>query len=164
MRWTLARWELPIVFACMTAGCGGGYMPAPSAPSLEPTMLAGLWAGAVGVSSEDGRSLGLVWNAERQGEGRLAGIATLSTLPSASVRISFPGTMTSVRSGDRFLLTYSSNPSSANASGCTASATGTAHLDNFTLVGDLDVKYESCDGLDLQPPASTHLELLMKLN
>jgi len=72
--------------------------------------------------------------------------------------------MTSVRDGDQFLLTYASSPSALNGSTCTASASGSARLDQFTLVGDLDVRYQACDGLGLLPPASTHLQLLMKLN
>ena len=149
---------------------------APSTPAPQPATLAGLWSGAVGLSAEDGRSLGLTWSAERQGDGHLSGAATLSTLPSASVQVAFVGTMSSVRSGEQFLLTYRSDSVSPSGSGCTASATatapsgctasatGTAHLEDFTLVGDLDVKFQSCDAFGLQPPASTRLQLLMKLD
>jgi len=159
------RRAVGILLAIATAGCGAGTMaPPPSAPSPQPTTLAGVWLGAVGSSSDDGRSLGVAWTAERKGEGRLEGTAMLSTLPSAPVHITFVGTLTSVRDGDRFLLTYSSEPASGNGSGCTASATGTARLEQFSLVGDLDVSYRSCDAIGLQPPASTHLELLMQLN
>jgi hypothetical protein len=165
MRSTLTRWPLAIGFGLMMAGCGGGQAPGtPSGPSTQPTIVAGVWTGAVGLSADDGRSLGLVWNAEPQGDGRLIGTATLSTLPSSPAQMSFAGMMTSVRSGNSFLLTYSSGSSSANAPRCSASATGTAHLENFTLVGDLEVTYQSCDDLPLQPPASTHLELLRKLD
>jgi hypothetical protein len=164
MRTNGIRWA-GVVLAMATAACGGDRMPAaPSAPTPQPRTLAGVWAGAVGLSSEDGRSLGLIWSAERNGEGRLSGTATLSTLPSASVQITFVGTMTSVRSGDQFVLTYTSDPRSVNGAPCTASAAGSAHLEEFTLVGDLDVRYQSCDGVGLQPPASTHLQLLMKLD
>ena len=162
---SVVRLPSAIVFGVMIAGCGGAQVPVtPSEPSPQPTTLAGVWSGAVGLSADDGRSLGVVWNAERQGGGQLAGRATLSTLPSSSIQISFAGTMTSVRSGDSFLLTYSSDSAPATASRCSVSATGTAHLENFALVGDLDVAYQSCDGLPLRPPASTHLELLRKLD
>lgn len=157
------RWGTGIVLAIAIAGCGGGGTT-PSAPSPEPRTMAGTWAGAVGVSADDGQSLGVIWSAERQGDGRLSGTATLSTLPSAPVAITFVGTMTSVRTGDQFMLTFTRDPGTGNGSNCTASATGSVHLEDFTLVGDLDVRYQSCDGLGLQPPASTHLELLMKLD
>lgn len=156
---------LPILVALVTGACGGrNTPPGPSAPSPQPATLAGVWAGAVGTSAEDGRSLGLVWDAERQGDGRLSGNATLSTLSSSSVRLSFPGTMTSVRSGAQFVLTFRSESTSPNDSPCAVFASGRAHLENFSLIGDLDVTYRSCDDLHLQPPASTHLELLKRLN
>jgi hypothetical protein len=136
---------------------------APSTPP-QPAILAGLWAGAVGLSADDGRSLGVIWKAETQSDGHLSGAATLSTLPSAPAQMAFVGTMSSVLSGQQFLLTYRSDSVPTVGAGCTVSATGTAHLEDFTLVGDLDVKFQSCDALGLQRPASTRLQLLMKLD
>lgn len=162
MRSRGGRWVAAILWTIVMAACGGSTTP--SAPTPQQRNLAGLWAGAVGLSAEDGRSLGLLWNAERMGDGQLAGTATLSTLPSAPAQITFVGTMTSVRKGDVFMLAYAPDPGSPAGSGCVASATGTAHLEDFTLVGDLAVTYQSCDALGLQPPASSHLQLLMKLN
>jgi hypothetical protein len=159
-------WAVGISMVVATAACSGSSMaPAPApAPTPSPTTLAGIWTGAVGESSEDGRSLGLVWSAERDGGG-LSGPATLSTLPSAPVPLTFVGTLTGTRDRDELLLTYASEAASgADGSSCAVSATGNAHVEGFTLVGNLAVVYRSCDRLGLQPPASTKLQLLKKLN
>jgi hypothetical protein len=162
MRTHVNRYTVLVALAIAAAGCGS-VTPAPTAPTPEPQTMAGLWTGAVGVSGDDGRSLGVIWTAERLGEGRLSGTATLSTLPQAPAAITFVGTMTSVRSGDQYALTFTDANASSD-SACTVSATGAAHLDDFTLVGDLDVRYHACDRLGLLPPATTHLQLLKKLN
>ena len=156
------RWVSGVALV-IVAGCGGGT-PAPMAPTPQPDTLAGVWAGAVGLSAEDGRSLGLIWNAQREGGGQLSGTATLSTSPAAPVQVTFIGTLASAREGDRFLLTFTPQSDAAHASACTASATGLAHLEGFTLVGDLQVTYAACEPLGLQPPASTRLQLLRQLN
>jgi hypothetical protein len=138
-------------------------MPPAGPTPPTPASLAGFWAGTVGVSADDGRSLGLIWSAGTNGDG-LSGTATLSTLPSAPAAITFVGTLTGTRDGDRLLLTYTSQPGRVRDSACMVSGKGTAYLEEYTLVGDLEVSYESCDGLGLQPPASTKLTLLRKLN
>src|SRR3954454_7471225 len=156
-------WAMGMSMVVAMAACSGSSMAPAPAPAPTPT-LAGIWTGAVGESSEDGRSLGLVWNAEREGEG-LSGPATLSTLPSAPVPLTFVGTLTGTRDRDQLLLTYASEAVTvADGSFCAASATGNAHVEGFTLVGNLAVVYRSCDRLGLQPPASTKLQLLKKLN
>jgi hypothetical protein len=139
-------------------------MRAPSAPTPQPDTLAGLWAGAIGLSAEDGRSLGLTWNAQREGGGQLSGTATLSTSPSAPAQVTFVGTLASAREGDRFVLTFTPQTDAAQSSGCSASGSGLARLDGNMLVGDLQVTYAACDALGLQPPASTRLQLLPQLN
>jgi hypothetical protein len=160
-------WAIGISMVVAMAACGGSSMaptPAPVPTLPSPTTLAGIWSGAVGVSSEDGRSLGLVWTAERKGEA-LSGPATLSTLPSAPVPLTFVGTLTGTRDRDQLLLTYASEPITvADGSSCAVSATGNAHVEGFALVGTLAVVYTSCDRLGLQPPASMKLQLLKKLN
>src|SRR3954467_12079384 len=144
-------WAMGMSMVVAMAACSGSSMAPAPAPAPTPT-LAGIWTGAVGESSEDGRSLGLVWNAEREGEG-LSGQATLSTLPSAPVPLTFAGTLTGTRDRDELLLTYASEAvTGADGSSCAASATGNAHVEDFTLVGNLAVVYRSCDRLRPQPP------------
>jgi hypothetical protein len=160
-------WVMGMSIVVATAACGSNSMaPAPApAPALpSPTALAGIWTGAVGVSADDGRSLGLVWSAEANGEA-LSGPATLSTLPSAPVPLMFVGTLTGAPDREQLLLTYASEAVTlVDGSSCTVSATGNAHLEGFTLVGNLAVVYRSCDRLGVQPPASMKLQLLKKLN
>src|SRR3954468_160288 len=167
MRGDVLGWAMGMSMVVAMAACGGSSMaPAPApVPALpSPTTLAGIWTGAVGESSEDGRSLGLVWSAEREGEG-LSGPAMLSTLPSAPVPLTFVGTLTGTRDRDQLLLTYASEAVTVgDGSSCAVAATGNAHVEGFTLVGNLAVVYRSCDRLALQPPASTKLQLLKKLN
>src|SRR3954464_8686201 len=142
-------WAMGMSMVVAMAACSGSSMaPAPApAPTPSPTTLAGIWTGAVGESSEDGRSLGLVWNAERNGEG-LSGQATLSTLPSAPVPLTYVGTLPGTRDRDDMLLSSASEAvAGADGSSCAASATGNAHLEGFTLVGNLAVVYRSCDRL-----------------
>jgi hypothetical protein len=151
------------VVAGLTA-CGGNSIaptPTPTPNPPGPTTLAGTWSGAVGVSPDDGRSLGVIWDAGRIGQG-LSGKSTISTAASAPVRVTFDGTLTANRDGDQFMLTYVSDAVSVGGSSCAMSATGTARVDGFTLVGNLAVSYTSCDALGLQPPASTYLQLLKK--
>jgi hypothetical protein len=156
-------WFLGIAMAMAMAGCGSpGTAPMrPDGPI--PTVPAGFWVGTVGVSADDGRSLGLLWSASDAADG-LSGTATLSTLPSASAQVTFIGTLNGIGDPNRLLLTYSASPATFKGSTCAVSGKGNAHLEDYTLVGDLEITYVGCEGLDLQPPASTQLMLLRRLN
>jgi hypothetical protein len=64
----------------------------------------------------------------------------------------------------RLLLNFSALPATFDGSSCAVSGKGNAHLEDYSLVGDLDISYVGCERLGLQPPASTKLMLLRKLD
>jgi hypothetical protein len=156
---------LGIAMTMAIAGCGSGRGPDPVRPDAPlPTVPAGFWAGTIGVSADDGRSLGLHWSASDAADG-LSGTATLSTLPSASAQVTFVGTLNAIGDPKRLLLTYTAPPATFDGgSTCAVSGKGNAHLEGYSLVGDLEITYTGCERLGLQPPASTKLMLLRRLN
>jgi hypothetical protein len=100
----------------------------------------------------------VTWVASGDGN-RLSGPATLSTSPSVT-NLQFAGTLSGSADGAQLSLTFAgSSANTAEAAECRASAHGAATPGSAMMEGTLDVTFVSCDGLDLQPPASNRLTL-----
>jgi hypothetical protein len=150
--WT--RGSTSTVLALMLASCGGTAI----SPSEDFPNLSGPWSGVIGAGSGGGRALRVTWSATQNGASNASGPATLQTSP-AVTDITFSGTLTGSITDHRLSLAYAAPSGVPGSPNCSVAATGSATLVNNTITGNLDVAFASCDGLDLQPPASNQLTL-----
>jgi|KBSSwiStaDraftv2_1062776.scaffolds.fasta_scaffold94993_2 hypothetical protein len=118
-------------------------------------ILAGTWSGTLGAGSGGGRALRVTWTIAQNGL-QLSGPVTVSTSP-AVTPITFDGTITgSLSRTSQLTLSLAARDA---ASGCAVNGSGAAAGSVLTIDGTLDVTFTSCDGLEVQPPASDHLTL-----
>jgi hypothetical protein len=149
-----------LLLAVTMAACGqGSTAPSPSPPA-NPANVAGLWTGTIGVTSQEGRPLGVNWIASETGN-TVSGIATFTAVPPAAAQVTtFVGPLTGTRTGNQLSLSYTATYGTVLAGTCALTGIGTATLNDGTLTGTLSVNLGSCDSLGLQPPTS--MELLLK--
>ena len=141
-----------LVSLAVSALACGSTPPAPT-PALN---LSGTWSGVVGAGSGGGNALRVAWAAS-QGGTNVTGAATLSTSP-ALTNVTFSGTLSGTLTGSQLSLDFTSPPGSVPAfGGCAASGKGSAIVADGTMSGNLTVNFTACDGLGLQPPASSQL-------
>jgi hypothetical protein len=141
-----------LVLVSAIAGCSG------SAPSPSSVDLTGTWSGVVGAGSGGGRALRVSWSATQSGNS-VSGPATLLTSPPVT-NLTFAGTLSGTLTGTQASLKYVSPSGGVPGSAtCSVSGSGAAAIGGNAMSGNLDVAFMSCDGLDLQPPASNQLTM-----
>jgi len=146
-----------IVLVVLVAGllaalsaCGGS----PSAPS-ERLDLTGTWSGFLGPQGSTS-ALRLTWVATQTGD-VVSGIATLVK---PAVNVQGRGAMTGILNGDRLVITYAVPPDSIPGfSRCEIAGLGNATATNNSISGGLALRFTSCDGTGLEPPASSEFGL-----
>jgi len=155
MTGSCVRSLITILLMLTTAGCGTSS----TSPSQNPPFsLIGTWSGVVGAASGGGRALRVTWTASQTGS-IVSGPATLLTSPAVS-NITLSGTLTASIAGNELSLRYEGPSGSVPAlAGCSVSGTGSATASGDTISGSLDVIFESCEELGLQPPTSDRLTL-----
>ena len=142
-----------VLLAASIVSCGSNRAPSPTMPSLS-----GTWSGVVGAGSGGGNALRVIWMATQNGN-NVSGPATVSTSP-AVTNVAFGGTLSGTLAGSQLSLAFTSPPGSVTGVGnCFASGTGSAVVSDGTMSGSLSVIFTACEGLGLQPPASSQLTL-----
>ena len=152
MRTSITR-SFMLVLAMTMAACGHGS----TAPSPPPSAsAAGIWLGTLGVGSQEGQPLAILWDASETGT-TVSGTATFYAGPLSTDQVKFVGALSGTRNGDQLSLTYTATQGTVLAGSCALTGIGTATLNDGTLTGTLSVDVGSCD---FQPPTSMELLLI----
>ena len=143
----------PLMFLLATtmAACGQGS----TAPS-PPVSAAGIWLGTLGLTSPEGRALGILWDASETGS-TVSGTVRFYAGPLSTDQVVFSGALAGTRTGNQLSLTYTATQATVLAGSCALTGIGMATLNDGTLSGTLSVNVGSCEGF--QPPTSMELHL-----
>jgi hypothetical protein len=124
-----------------------------SSTSPSPLNLAGTWSGTIGSGSGGGRAVRVTWVIS-QSDATVSGPATLSTSPAIG-SVSFAGLLAGTLHGPVVSLALTSSPGYVPGfPNCALSGRGTGTASGSSISGTLDVIYTSCEGANVQPPAS----------
>lgn len=128
-----------IVSAGIAAACGNTSPMGPSGPTAQ-TAMTGTWAGSASDSSS---SMGAGAMMGQAGMGTMtwplmqSGSTVTGSMTFAGMTGRMPGVFSGTMSGDDMTFTMDMPDSSMMSSGCSARATGTAHVDGtrMTMTG-----------------------------
>ncbi len=138
-----------LALVALSVACGSNSQMMPTGPS-GTTAMSGTWSGSASDSSS---SMGAGSMMGQAGAGTMTspltqnGAAVTGTMTFSGMQGRMPGTFTGTMSGDDMTFTMDMPDSSMMSSGCSARATGTAHVDasRTTMTGTYSGS-NSCTG------------------
>lgn len=130
------------LLALVSVGCGGSSPTSPSmmsnssGPTMSQGSVGGTWSGTASDSSSvlgAGAMMGQAGMGAPTWQLSQTGTTVTGTMSFGGMQGHMPGTLTGTMSGNDMTFTIDMPNTSMMTSGCTARATGTAHLDPATM-------------------------------